>query len=219
MAASRGIKVTNNLPSAMGEILDSLDRFRDKVQAAERSAAATATQVSRTTFKRKRVVAPPRIGRHGRQQMARTVQWQALPDGRVGVNYGKLNREQPHWIIQELGTGKRAVIRAGGRPRPVGRPSKGATYVRTVKSQRGRRLSNSLVWAQGGRYVPPGPPRRQQLMYRRRVTGYPSRGYVPSIRIRREIEGQHFVQKGGEAGFREFHKDLAAARLQLKRTP
>lgn len=215
---ARGITVTNNLGSAMGDILERLDRFLDDVRVAEQSSARTATTVTQTSFKRKRPIAPPRRGRHGRGQMAKSASWRATRGGNVQFNYSGMNRDEPQWIIQEIGTGRRATLRQGSKPNPVGRPTAGATYVRTVKSQIGRRISPSLVWASNGRYVRPGAGRNQQLYLRRQVFGYPAHGHPASIRIKREIRGQHFVQKGGEAGFREFRTTvLAAARTQLKR--
>jgi hypothetical protein len=132
-------------------------------------------------------------------------------------------RDAPHWIIQEIGTGKRATIQRHDTPNPVGRPRKGASHVRTVKSQRGRRISAGLVFASGGNYSAPGARTGENLHWASRVQGVPMRtrqnprGQNAAIRISKEIQGQHFVKKGGQAGFREYRGSVLAAARQAFR--
>jgi hypothetical protein len=195
--------------------------FSAQVSGAERAAATMATRTSRSSFKRTRPIAPPRPGRHGQGKMINSVVWAPRADGTVGLRQQELNKAAPHWIIQEIGTGERAVTRVANSPRPQGRPAKGASYVRTVPSQRGRRISSGLVFAsRNGVFTPPGAARGQQLYLRRQVQGVPATRTKSqaSIVINREIKGQHFVKKGGESGFREYRESvLAAARQQFRK--
>lgn len=208
--------------AVMREIYAKIDSFLGDVQTAQVQSAKTATTVTQRKAKRLRPIAPPRAGRHGTGQMAKAAKWRPTKTGQVQFNYLGMNKDQPHWIIQEIGTNARARVRSGGRPLPKGRPRKDATYVRTVKSQKGRIIRGHLVWARGGRYIPPitGRVGNDQLFLRQTVQGVPHvRGRnLPNIRIQREIKGQHFVREGGRAGFREFRGSvLTAARQQLKR--
>lgn len=203
---------------------DRIRTFRAQVKSSEKASAAMATRTSRSTFKRVRDLAPPRAGRWGKGRMTSSIEWAPRTDGTVGLKQQQLTAAAPHWIIQEIGTGQRAIARVAGTPRPVGRPTKGAVYVRTVKPQVGRRIAPGLVFAtKGGQYSPPGAARNQQLYARTMVRGAPihtarSRKSAPAIRISREIKGQHFIQKGGDQGFREYRESvLAAARQQFKR--
>lgn len=202
-----------------------IDAFLTKVSNAETEAAKKATQVSKSSFRRVRELAPPRSGRSGKGQLVNSISWARRSDGTVGLKQAELNAKAPHWIIQEIGTGQRAITRVAGTPRPTGRPTKGAQYVKTVKSQRGRRISPGLVFAsRGGQYSPPGAAHNQQLYARMMVRGAPirtarSRLSAPGIRISKEIRGQHFIKKGGQAGFREYRESvLAAARQQFKKS-
>lgn len=200
--------------------------FQRDVQRARRQAGQTATQTSRSLVPNTRPFAPPRPGRNA-QRISQVIRWRPVGSGQddagVGLNVSELNKEAGHWIIQEIGTGQRATIKVGGRPNPTGRPTAGATYVRTVKSQRGRRISSGLVFATGpaGQYTPPGAASGQQLFARRQIKGVPAvrTKSQAGIRIQREIRGRHFAQKGGEAGFREYRQSvLAAARSQFRKT-
>jgi hypothetical protein len=207
----------------LGELLDAVDRARV-------TGAQTATQVSRSKIKRVRELSPPRQNRyHGLKD---AVKWQPPSNSEtaVALNLAHLNKNFPPWLVQEIGTGQRAVQRAGGRPNPIGRPSASARQIRTVKSQKGRRISNAFVFASGGKY---SAPRRgvntdalvpRNLLPIPAVTGAPLR-FDPStrraaagIRISKEIEGQHFVRDGAKEGFREYRRTiLAAARTQLRK--
>lgn len=194
-------------------------------QNARNAAARLATSRSRGAFRRKREVV---VGRPGRNsgRMLESIDWAIRPsDGMVALKVATLNKQAPYWIIQEIGTGQRAITRQANSPRAVGRPKKGATYVKTVRPQKGRRIRAGLVFAtRGGVFSPPGSATGQQLHLRSQVRARPGtplpwsgRGSQAGIVIKREIQGQHFIQKGGESGFRQYRRStLAAARSQFK---
>ena len=155
------------------------------------------------------------------------MEWQPNGFG-VALNIQKLNTDFPPWLVQEIGTNQRAIqgeASATGNATPVGRPAKNATYVKTVRSQVGRPIKGFLVWAtRGGQYTPPGAATGQQLYLRSQVKGAPVRfdtstnRYAANIKIGKEIEGQHFLRDGGQAGFREYRSSvLAAARTQMRK--
>lgn len=189
-----------------------LKYFEDAELRARKMAARAATTATRANFSYLRDPIAPRPGRSSTGgRMKQSLEWSAR-NGRVEFDMTQADREAPHWIIQEIGTGSRATLRSGGADNPVGRPRKGATYVRTVKSQKGRRIKGGLVFATGGVYSPPGARRDEQLQFISRVTGAPHR--PAAIRISREIHGQHFVRKGGQAGFHEYSQSVLAAARQ-----
>lgn len=222
------LKVTDrgSLGGVPGKGLDArIKAFTTDVKAAQILAGSRATVVSRNSIKSVRPTAPLRPGRyHGLRD---AVKWGALrnSDG-VQVAVSQLNSKFPPWLVHEIGTGQKAIQHVGGKPNPVGRPAKGATHVKAVKSQIGRRLSPGLVFASGNKYQGPdkGRFRQDQIVPRAGVTGAPPRfdratsRSQPGIRISREIPAQHFIKKGGEAGFRDYRQSvLAAARSQLKK--
>lgn len=189
-----------------------LKSFVDQDQRARVAAAKLATQVTRNSFHYKRpAVAPGRAGRSSTGgRMRDALRWTATPGAPVEFDLAEADGRAPHWIIQEIGTGERATMHQAGQKNPQGRPTKGATYVRTVKSQVGRRISSSLAFGTGvgGAYSPPGAARGQQLFLRSQLRGAPRRG---GLTISKEIEGQHFVQRGGQEGFREYRYSVIAA--------
>jgi hypothetical protein len=203
-------------------------RLRQLVEGDKRAkelGARAATTTTRNSFHYRREIIPPRAGRSSTGgQMKQNLRWTVRNDA-VEFDIQEADERVPHWIIQEIGTGERATLFKFNEDNPIGRPKKGATYIRTVKSQRGRRISGGLVFASGGRYTPPGARRDQQLHWASQVLGVPHRsGTVPfparqaaRIRISREIEGQHFVKKGGEQGFREYRESVLAAARQAFR--
>ena len=223
---SVSVKVTDR--GALGSGLKTaLTLFLRQEKQARADAAAVANAVSKAQVKRIRPLAPPRSNRyHGLRD---AIEWQPNSFG-VGVDMAKLDADFPPWLVQEIGTGERAIqyeATPQGAKNPVGRPQKGATYVKTVRSQVGRPISGNLVWATaGGQYTPPIGARtvNQQLFLRSKVKGAPVRyntqtkRYEARIIITREIEGQHFLREGGRAGFREYRTSvLSAARTQLKK--
>lgn len=203
-----------------GDLRSRLRAFETALHAAQLSSAAVATRTSQSRVKRVRPLAPARANRyHGLKE---AIRWGRTRDGGVAIDKNQLDQKFKPWLVQEIGTGQRAVQHVGGKPNPQGRPAKGATYIKTVKSQRGRRISTGLVFAtKGGTYSPPGASRGQQLILRSQARGVPSfqsRRDIPAIVISREIKGQHFVRDGAREGFREYRTSaLAAARTQLKK--
>jgi len=151
--------------------------------------------------------------------------WKATGDG-VAFDAQTANSRVPYWIIQEIGTGQSARVRRGGESVGRGRPSREDAMVNSpsVPSQRGRLIPGSLAFGtrEGGTYTPPGAGTGQQLYLRSRLKGAPvlrgSSGPAPEgahqLVIKREIEGQHFVQKGGEQGFRVYRRSVLAAARQ-----
>lgn len=205
-----------------GSIYQRAAKLAQGTEDAAVEAARTANAVSLANIKRTRPDAPPRPGRND-ESIERVLRWGPTQAGGVGLNQSQLNARAPHWIIQEIGTDERAVIRSGSNPRPVGRPAAGANYVRTVKSQRGRRISSGLVFATGpsGQWTRPGAARNQQLYLRQQIKGVPAtpNNSQPGIIIENEIRGQHFVQKGAEAGFLQYRtKVLEVARQQFRKS-
>ena len=225
------MKNSGALGDVAGQGLDAaIAAFVAQVDFARYSSARLATQTSRSSYKRVRELAPPRAGRQGHGQMASHIRWRPIgKEASVGLALQDLNAAAPHWIIQEIGTGQKAVQHVGTRANPTGRPEKGATYVKTVRSQVGRRISPGLVWSSSGTHYTPSNyvfKHTQNLWLRSQVKGAPvyfnakTRRTAPGIRIGREIEGQHFIQKGGQAGFREYRQSvLTAARSQLRKRP
>lgn len=220
-------KLTIALRDNNGALDAGLDRriedFLKREQSSLLMAARTATTGTRANFAHRREPIAPRPGRSSTGgRMKQHLTWVAR-DGQVQFDMATADRQAPHWLIQEIGTGQRATVKRHDTPNPLGRPKKGATYVRTVKSQKGRRISAGLVFANNGRYSPPGARRDEQLQWASRVTGVPQRtpgspqGQAAGIRIRREIRGQHFVKKGGEQGFREYRSSVLAAARQAFR--
>lgn len=219
------VDMTGALGGGPGLLQTRLKTFQASVLAAQREAARSATGASRANVRRVRDLAPPRANRyHGLKD---AIRWHATPDGGVALAVRELTAKFPPWLVQEIGTGQRAIQKVAGRPNPQGRPTKGAAYVKTVRSQRGRRISPGLVFAtSGGEYSPPNYVNRhnQQLYLRSQVKNAPvrfnpkTRRSAAGITISREIKGQHFIQKGGEEGFREYRQSvLAAARSQLRK--
>jgi len=198
--------------------------FTAQVETARNTSAQIATQSSLSYIKRKRPVAPPRLGRN-QEHIKDVIKWRpvpSLPSG-VGLNVTELNNRAKHWIIQEIGTGSRATVKVAGRPNPKGRPTVGSAYVKTVKSQVGRRVSNALVFATGpgGKWVKPKKGATNQQLYLRsniKKVPYTNNRSQPGIIIGKEIDGQHFVRLGGHTGFREYRRSVyAAARQQFRR--
>jgi hypothetical protein len=185
------------------------EKLEQAVRAAAAEASAIATVTSRRNFKRIRAIGPVRPGRSGTGgRMVTYIDWKPTADGDVALDTKKLDREAPHWIIQEIGTGQRAVTRTAGETLPQGRPKAGANYIRTVKSQKGRVIKSGIVFASGGRYSPAGSATGEQMALASKV-GAPWR--APRITIEEEIKGQHFIRDGAKEGFRAYRTSVFAA--------
>lgn len=205
-----------------------VDRFLQDVERVRTESAKTATDVSRATVrnrKNRRATAPSRNNRYS--GLADAVRWRPIGknSAAVGLALKDLEAKFKPWLVHEIGTGQRAIQRVSAQPNPVGRPKKGATYVKSVKSQVGRRIKTSLVWAQGGQYASPSnATRSQQLHLRSKVEGAPIRfdpvtkRAAPGFKIGKEIDALNYIQKGGDQGFREYRESvLTAARQQMKK--
>lgn len=204
------------------EIRSSMRKLMADELVARREASSVATRVTRESFHYigRPTDVPERPGRksmHGK--FARYLSWVTVPgpDGDVEFDLAGADRQVRYWIILEIGTGEHAVIRRGGQPNPRGRPGAGNTYVRTVKSQKGRFISTRLGFASSpnGVYTPGTGPRDQQLYLLSNLTG-PRGGKVRrnpkrKLYIEKEIVGQNFVKKGGQAGFRVYQTSVLAA--------
>lgn len=178
---------------------------------AANEAAKVATATTQRTFVYRRDIVPPRPGRSSTGgQMSRSLRWVSR-QGAVVFDVAKADTEARHWIIQEIGTGERATLKTAGQANPKGRPGKGATHVRTVRSQRGRYLRSGLVFASGGRYTPTGQGHGEQIHWASTV-GAPWR--APRIRIEHEIKGQHMVQAAPRTAFPVYRTSVYGAARQ-----
>lgn len=217
---------------AFAAVLDDLNkRYREMAtaeMAARKKAATVATRVTRDSFRYtgRPVDVPERQGRkstHG--QLANHLHWNATSGIGGGVEFDVIGADHAawYWIILEIGSGERAVLRRGGDPNPRGRPHANASFVRSVKSQRGRLISIGLGFASGpgGVYTPPGGQRDQQLYLRSQLVNRsahaalsgaaPRQRGIDQLVIKHEIHGQHFVKKGGTTAFREYSNTVLAA--------
>jgi hypothetical protein len=202
-----------------------IEKFETDEKAARIAAAKTATQTTRKYAGRTRKQdAGDRPGRPA-GHLNRTLRWRpAVNASMVGFDLGAADSQSEYWIIQEIGTNARAVIRRAGRSNPRGAPASGATYIKSVPSQIGRRLSRGLAFgtAPGGRFVLPGGAGQFQQIYAKdTLTG----GWVdfrknsPSsqsarIVIRHEIKGKQMVKFGAEEGFRQYEQAVLTAAQQ-----
>jgi hypothetical protein len=188
-------------------------------QQARHAAADLATRTTRSSFHYLRPAnAPRRAGRSSTGgKMTSRLSWVARsgPDAPVEFDINAADREAPHWIIQEIGTGESATIRRGGAKNPQGRPVRGADYVRTVRAQRGRAIPASLAFGTGprGTYTAAGDATGQQLYLRSKLKGAPIGPHHArhAVYITKEIAAQHFVKKGAEEGFRQYRASVLAA--------
>ena len=212
----RSSAMSSGSGAAGNSIAQRVNAMRKAERRAAQDAARTATSVSRSSFHYLRP--PAGAQRPGREstggQFPEYLKWGVDSAGMVSLVLNELDAKAPHWIILEIGTGKRAQMRWGGDSDGSGGTLGPRATLRTVKSQRGRRINPAFVFADGpgGHYSPPGAERGQQLFARQRVIGAPRRRL--GIVIKNEIEGQHFVKKGAEAGFREYRRSVLAAARQ-----
>ena len=193
-----------------------VEKFLELEEKALKAAAVTAQRTSRAGFQYKRPFAPPRAGRSSTGgKMTSFIRWRPeSATGSVELDVAALNKAAKHWIIQEIGTGKSATMRAGNAGDKKGH----AVRTVSVRRQRGRHISSALVWAASGQPVPPGMARGQQLFLRADLPGGGAPLAMRGMTIRREIEGQHFIREGASAGFRQYEElVLAAARTTFRK--
>lgn len=205
------VQVKTRAGNPLATIKDRVRAFAAAEQKARLDAAALATQVTRQSFRYVRPVAPPRSGRSSTGGNFKShLRWGANKRATGGVAFDVVgvDKAAPHWIIQEIGTGKSAKI--ADPLRSASGAVSNVRITRSVPSQRGRRI-RGLVFATGptGSYTPPGAARGQQLYLRSQVKGVPANNHT--IRIRREIKGQHMVRRGGQAGFRQYQQQVMTA--------
>lgn len=207
-------------PGLLGRgMTNRLDLLVRNERQAREQAAAVATNVTQASFTYKRPADAAR--RRGRSfttggRFPSFLEWTVTAD-RVAFDARKANSRVPYWIIQEIGTGQSARIRKAGETVQRGRPTREEASVRSprIPSQVGRLIPANLAFgtAEGGNFTPAGAARGQQLYLRSRLKGAPVQRDRALV-ITREIEGQHFVQKGGQAGFRQYRTSVLAAARQ-----
>lgn len=184
--------------SAYGQV----QRFRRAVPQIEADAAKTATQVSRNVFTRQLGHRPPASPRQGRPTtggaFAQFIEW-TPNNGTISFDLQLLRGAAPYFLIQEIGTGKSAIIL-----NPAGTIA--------VRSQVGRRISANLYWATGPGANAIGArtgANRDQLYLAAELNAATLAAVSRRRkRIRREIHGKHYLQAGGRAGFLELRTRL-----------
>lgn len=196
--------------------------FENRVHNASRSAAAEADRVSKKRAKGVRAPQPPRPFRQVPSgTLAKTIQWKIDPLDKsfVALDVASLDAKVRWWRVQEVGTGKTALMKRGGKPNPRGNAAKGNNYRVRIKSQRGRVIPASLVFVSRNGIAQPFSDRskRQALVPYASAKQPKGRTVVAkNVTIRNEIEGKHFIREGAREGFRDYKNDvLAAARATL----
>lgn len=183
-----------------------VQQFIKATNVREQDAIKAATAESRNVFTSNlsgRPHVPPRMGRRtSGGTFASQIHWVKTPghhDVSISLDIATLKRLGSYVFVNEIGTGKTAHIL-----NPPGSI--------TVPSQIGRMLPRGLVWASGPGADAVGPSkstRAQNLFLRSDVNGgFVVKGRVG--RIRREIKGKHFIQKGGVLGFHTLDAGLRA---------
>lgn len=189
------------------ELIEGAQTFRREVPRLTDQAAQRATTISRNTFQSKLSGRPPAKSRPGRPTTSggfpNLLQWRpvkAREGTYVAFNLTQLEGRAPYWLIQEIGTDSSATILDTGERR-------------AVKSQAGRVISRNLVWADAAATynVPLSQRARtspEQLMSVRDVKNAPLAMDLEPQRIRKEIEGKHYIRDGGMHANREYRLSL-----------
>lgn len=207
--------------------LDALDQAN--TQALQRAAA----EANRISKNKARALRPPTAPRRGRTSppgaLAANIDW-SVKDGQVVLDRQKLDTKVKWWVVQEIGTNSKAVVRRGGEQAPKGRPSKASVNAPggrnvSVRSQKGRRIPGNLAFGTGprGQWTPPTAGRQdQQLHLMSQLKGVPLGALkskstaIQDLRISREIKPKGFIRQGAREGFRDYRNDVvAAARASL----
>lgn len=196
-------------------------QFATRVQQIEQEAADVATAESRTVYQRWHSGRPNPPARKGRATTGGTFAdlliWNRKSNGMIEFDMAALRSRTPtntgnfsYALIQEIGTGQSARI--------LGSQS-GAV---AVPSQRGRRISPSLMWSDGGGGNSRPMTAKNRLAAQKSGTfgmqnlfERPQGTFGRAGLIRREIRGKHFIRDGGVVGW-----DLLQERLvkDFKRT-
>lgn len=177
------------------------NQFRSHVATYEAEAAKAATRESRTIYARwhsGRPLAPPRNGRPTTGgQFGNLLLWERNGKGLIEFDLAALRSRAPYALIQEIGTGQSASILNG--------PKAGAL---SVPSQKGRRISPHLMWADAaGNVTRPMTAKNRTAAIQAGAIGMqqlferPPGQFGRAGRIRREIKGKHFIRDGGAVGY------------------
>lgn len=230
------IRVKDKNRSTFGtDFLRRLDALEAANKQALSRAAADAERISKDRAKALRPPAPSRKGRSNKPgALADNINWRVV-DGNVVLDRKRLDQRVKWWVVQEIGTNKKAAVKVGGQKRTAGRPSKAATNAPggkfvSVRSQKGRRIPGHLAFGTGpgGNWVAPSANNKnQQLFLMAKLKGAPlgplraGATAVQDLRIREEIKPKGFIRVGAREGFRGYRNDVvAAARATLaKRKP
>lgn len=192
---------------ALRDLLEGAEAFRREVPRLTDRAARQATAISRSTFQSKLSGRPHVPSRPGRPttggSFPNLLQWRPVQTRQgtyVAFNIAQLEGRAPYWLIQEIGTGNSATILDTGERR-------------SVKSQTGRMISRTLTWADASATydVPLSERARtvpQQLMSVKDVKNAPLAIDLEPQRIRKEIEGKHYIRDGGMHANREYQLSL-----------
>jgi hypothetical protein len=197
-----------------------LAAFTTQVETAARKAAIEADRISKRNAKGIRAPQAPRPYRTSPPgALAKNIDWKVDPTDSafVQLDTQRLDSVVRWWKVQEIGTGKSAVIRKGGKPNPQGRVPKGANYKIQIKSQKGRIIPGTLVFvARNGNAQRFSDRSKRQALVERTHAKNATRFPINPVRIRNEIEGKHFIRDGAREGFRDYRNDvIAAARATL----
>lgn len=208
--------------SRLKDLRSNVRKFEQGHERALNRAVQTATTRSRAQFRKMlsgRAHAPARPDRPTTDgHFAQLIRWDRQV-GRAGAMRGaasagdtfvafqleELEGRAPYWLIQEIGTGETATILDRGE-------------TRSVKAQRGRLISPNLVWADvAGNYDVPRAPMGQQLRTLQDVKGLPMRMDLEEIRIKKEIDGKHYIRAGGMQANAEYRASLLGLAERLFR--
>lgn len=197
-----------------------LNDFEERVNRAARKAAGEANRVSKQKAKAIRPPAPPRAGRTSPPgALAKAIQWKVdqADSTFVELNQAQLDSRVRWWRVQEIGTGKSATVRKGGKPNPRGQVPKGADFKVQVKSQRGRLMPSNLVFiSRSGNAQRFSDRSKRQALVPRAMAKNAALVPAGAVYISKEIEGKHFIRDGAREGFRDYRRDvIAAARATL----
>lgn len=232
MSARKSLRLSKKAEFFMTGMRPAAKKIIDLNHATAQAAARRATAKSRAAFTAGlsgRPIAPARKGRPTTSgQFPSYINWSATRGGggKVGTtvqfDLHKLDANAPYWLIQEIGTGETANITSGVAARQV-------RYGGSVTSQAGRPISKFLMFAPG-----PGqaPTRSRGLTKGKRgssgSTGFDQLYRAGDLdkqavanfrsgphRIKREIRGKHYIQIGGNEGFRYFKSNVIAGTKRI----
>lgn len=198
------MSITVTQSNALRNLERSMRDFTKRHERALNRAVQTATTRSRGTWQSRLSGRPHVPSRPGRPttggNFARMISWQRERQGKhqyVAFQKEALEARAPYWLIQEIGTGQSATILDT------------QTGV-SVRSQRGRRISPTLVFADAkGAYASPSASRRSdQIRSVSDVKNAPLQPDLEGIVIKREIEGKHYIREGGQQANAQYRDTL-----------